>query len=100
MAWLIKNLRQITSEVDNESDEVDNYIQALWKWTHLQQHKNKIENKYQKRADTAMQNLISERGMDILYPRQLLPTTTTDKDKPDAKSKAALMDRVQAMHQI
>eukprot|EP00957_Ditylum_brightwellii_P013380 1010522-Ditylum_brightwellii.AAC.1 len=85
--WLINNLRKITSGIYNESDEVDSYIQVLWEWTHLCQSKSNIEGKYQKRADTAMQNIILVGGRDVLCSRQLLPPTTTDKDKPDGKSK-------------
>eukprot|EP00957_Ditylum_brightwellii_P209271 15361054-Ditylum_brightwellii.AAC.1 len=38
VSWLINHLRQITSGVDNKSDEIDNYIQALSEWTQLHQN--------------------------------------------------------------
>eukprot|EP00957_Ditylum_brightwellii_P105572 8048580-Ditylum_brightwellii.AAC.1 len=47
-----------------------------------------------------MQNLILVGSIDSLCLKSLLPITTTDKDKPDAKSKKVLIDRVCAMHII
>ena len=35
VSWLIKQVRRLTSGVDNEADGADVYFQALWGWTHI-----------------------------------------------------------------
>eukprot|EP00957_Ditylum_brightwellii_P055471 4203218-Ditylum_brightwellii.AAC.1 len=57
-----------------------------------------MEDGYQKRADIVTQNLILARGIDVSYPCQMLPSTTTNREKPDMNSRKALVDIVRAMH--
>ena len=100
VSWLVKQLRNLTSGVDNQADPIDVYFQALWEWSHIRQHENKSEDAFQKRADTLTQNLILAGGEDVLYPRKLLDSQVTDRDKPKEEFKNALIDRVRAMHLI
>ena len=66
--WLITELRQLTSGVDSQANAADVYFQSLWEWTHLRQGENESNDSFQKRADTASQNLILAEGEDVLYP--------------------------------
>ena len=96
--WLTNKLRILTSGVDEEADAVDVYFQALFDWTHIRQQENESEDTYQKRLNTATQNLILAGGEDVLYPRKLLDTSVIDKDKPTKDEKDKLIDKVRAMH--
>ena len=96
--WLLDKLRQLTSGVDNEADSADVYFQALFDWTHICQSENESEDTYQKRVDTATQNLILAGGEDVLFPRKLFPSSITDTNKPDADDKKTLIARIRAMH--
>ena len=98
VTWLLEKLRQLTSGVDNEADSADVYFQALYDWTHIRQSENESEDAYQKRVDTATQNLILAGGEDVLYPRKLLPNSVTDRNKPDEDDKKTLIARIRAMH--
>ena len=60
--WLIKRVRELASGVDNNTDAVDIYFQSLWEWTRIRQGENESKEAYQKRADTATQNLILAGG--------------------------------------
>ena len=96
--WIIKHARQLTSGDDNEADSVDIYVQALWEWIHIRQGENESEDSYQKRADTATHNLVLAGGEDVLYPRKLFPSGTSDINNPKEDEKRKLMDRIRAMH--
>ena len=82
MLWLINNLQQLTSGVDNESDGIDVYFQALYKWTHIRQLESETEDAYQKRVDTVTQNLILAGGGEVLCPKKILKGQAADKDNP------------------